>query len=111
MFDIGEVIVYPAHGLTEVQAVEDRKLDKHIVKFYVLKILRKNISVMVPMTNLKKIGLRRVCEISDILEIEDVLKTKSDCQYTQWHHRFNENSEKLKSGKFLQIVEILRDLT
>ena len=30
--------------------------------------------------------------------------------YTQWHHRYSDNFEKLKSGSIFQTAEVVRDL-
>ena len=66
---------------------------------------------MVPTANEKKIGLRSVINREDLPKVLNILRQKSNIHYTQWHHRYSDNFDKLKSGSIFQTAEVVRDLT
>ena len=60
MFNVGDSLVYPTQGLATVEAVETKQIAGKPCQFYVLRMLNRNMSVMVPTENAEKIGLREV---------------------------------------------------
>jgi CarD family transcriptional regulator len=110
MFSVGDLLIYPTQGLAEVQGIEKKSVGGTAVDFYILRIVAKSLAIMVPTANEQKIGLRKVVDIEQIDKVLDVLSCYSDVHYSQWHHRFTDNSEKLKSGSIVSTAEVLRDL-
>ncbi|MBN2056166.1 CarD family transcriptional regulator [bacterium] len=110
MFHVGDSIIYPAHGLAEVEAIEEKNICGQSVPFYILRVLKNNTAVMVPTQNEKKVGLRSVIKPADVPKVLGILRQRSSACYSQWHHRFNDNFEKLKSGSIFMAAEVLRDL-
>lgn len=110
MFKTGELLVYPTQGLAEVQGIETKKIGGQSVEFYILRIVAKNLAIMVPVANEQKIGLRKVVDQSKLKEVLSILCAPSDQHYSQWHHRYTDNYEKLKSGSICQTAEVVRDL-
>ncbi len=110
MFKVGDSVVYPAHGLAQIDSIESKKIGGQEEDFYILKILKKNLSVMVPTKNEEKIGLRSVIREKDVEKVFRILSQPADAKHTQWHHRYGDNIEKLKSGSIFQAAEVVRDL-
>lgn len=110
MFSVGDLLIYPTQGLAEVKGIEKKSVGGSTVDFYVLRIVAKSLAIMVPTANEHKIGLRKVVDAKEVDKVFDVLGTRSDAHYTQWHHRYTDNSEKLKSGSIVSTAEVLRDL-
>ncbi|MBN1296968.1 CarD family transcriptional regulator [bacterium] len=110
MFKVGELLVYPTQGLAEVQGIETRNVGAQSVEFYILRIVSKNLAIMVPVANETRIGLRKVVAQDQLLEVIDILRAPSDHHYSQWHHRYTDNFEKLKSGSISRTAEVVRDL-
>jgi CarD family transcriptional regulator, regulator of rRNA transcription len=110
MFKVGDLLVYPTQGLAEVQSIENRNINGLPAEFYVLRIVSKNLAIMVPTANESKIGLRHVIRAEDLPKVEKILNQKSITHYTQWHHRYSDNFDKLKSGSIFQTAEVVRDL-
>jgi CarD family transcriptional regulator len=110
MFTIGDVLIYPTQGLAEVQGIESRVVNGSKSDFYILRILSKNLAIMVPTANEAKIGLRRVTNPDDLPRVWKILNQKSTAHYSQWHHRYSDNFDKLKSGSIFQTAEVVRDL-
>lgn len=110
MFQVGDSVIYPAHGIAEVKAIERRRLGGEEVDFYVLKILKKNMSVRVPTANEQKVGLRAVIRPEEIASVYKILQSQAQRKHMQWHHRYSENFEKLKTGSIFSTAEVVRDL-
>jgi CarD family transcriptional regulator len=110
MFNVGDLLIYPTQGLAEVQGIESRLIDGNKADYYILRIVSKNLAIMVPTANEIKIGLRKVIRSEDLPKVRKILSQKSTSHYTQWHHRYSDNFEKLKSGSIFQTAEVVRDL-
>jgi CarD family transcriptional regulator len=111
MFKVGDVAVYPAHGVGVVQAIENKQFAGDTREFYVLKILDNGMTIMIPKDNVKNVGLRGVISRSMIPKVFDILREKKEVPDSQtWNRRFREYSEKIKTGSVFEIAEVLRDL-
>ncbi len=60
MFKVGDIVVYPAHGVAEVDSVEDRNISGSSISFIILKVLDTQMTVMVPVSNVKNVGIREL---------------------------------------------------
>ncbi len=65
---------------------------------------------MVPIANQDKIGLRKIVDSDELGKVREILSKKADSHYSQWHHRYGDNFDKLKSGSIFQTAEVVRDL-
>ena len=109
-FQIGDKVVYPNQGVGVIEQVSTRNVTGTPEMFYLLKLNASSLRVMVPMSNVESVGLRRVARSRDIGGILDFLK-KGHCKKTQdWKGRFKENSEKMRSGSLQQVAEVLKSL-
>ncbi len=70
MFKVGDTVVYPAHGVSEVEAIETREISGNKISFFILKVLDTQMTVMVPVTNVENVGIR---ELIDKKGIDKVL--------------------------------------
>ena len=111
MFNIGDVVVYPAHGVAEVESIEERNISGNMIPFIILKVLDTQMTVMVPVSNAKNVGIRQPINKKGIKEVLDILKQR-DVQIDNqtWNRRYREYMEKIKSGFSKDIAEVLRDL-
>lgn len=110
MFSIGDLLIYPTQGLAEVQGIETKKIGGASVDFYILRIVAKSLAIMVPTANEAKIGLRKIVGRDQLDQVWGILTQPSETHYSQWHHRYTDNFEKLKSGSIVSTAEVLRDL-
>lgn len=111
MFKIGDIVVYPAHGVAEVESVEDRQISGSTISFMILKILDTQMTVMVPVSNIKNVGIRELIDTKGIGKVMDILRQRSVHVDNQtWNRRYREYMEKIKSGSAFEIAEVLRDL-
>lgn len=111
MFKVGDIVVYPAHGVAEVEALEDREISGNSMSFFILKILDTQMTVMVPVANVKNVGIRELIKTKGIEQVMDILKQRSvQVDNQTWNRRYREYMEKIKSGSAFEIAEVLRDL-
>ncbi len=110
-FKVGDKAVYPAHGVGEVTAIEDREISGYHQTFYILRMVDKGMSVMVPTNNVRQVGLREVIGKDKVAKVFKILKHKDLCvETTTWNRRYREYMEKIKTGSVYEVAEVLRDL-
>jgi CarD family transcriptional regulator len=111
MFNVGDVIVYPAHGVAEVELIEEREISGTIISFIILKVLDTQMTVMVPISNVKNVGIRPLIGNKEIEKVFSILRQRDIHVDNQtWNRRYREYMEKIKSGNASEIAEVLRDL-
>ena len=111
MFKIGDLAVYPAHGVGVIEAIEDQEIMGSNQAFYVMKILGNKMKIMIPQNGAQSVGLREIVSEEEIPRIYDILKDKEVTVDKQtWNKRYKEYSEKIKTGSAYEIARVLRDL-
>jgi len=111
MFKIGDKAVYPAHGVGVIEDIKCKVISGHKRTFYVMRILDKDMTIMIPTDNAQSVGLRGIIDKKEIPRVFKVLAEKNveaDCQ--TWNRRYREYMEKIKSGSVFEVAEVLRDL-
>jgi CarD family transcriptional regulator len=110
-FKVGDKAVYPAHGVGEVTAIENREISGTSQNFYILRILENGMKIMIPTNNVRQVGLREVISRSKVDKVFKILKEKSlSVDTTTWNRRYREYMEKIKTGSVFEVAEVLRDL-
>jgi CarD family transcriptional regulator len=111
VFKIGDKAVYPAHGVGEVTAIEDREISGMCQTFYILRILDNGMKIMIPTTNVRQVGLREVIGADKVEKVFNILREKGlSVDTTTWNRRYREYMEKIKTGSVYEVAEVLRDL-
>jgi CarD family transcriptional regulator len=111
MFNVGDVAVYPAHGVGTVEAIETKKIGDNELSFYVIRIHDSDMVVMIPTKTCKNVGLRTIISSTEVEEVYDILKDKEVKILTvPWNQRYREYMEKIKTGSAYEIASVLRDL-
>src|SRR5215510_1270785 len=110
-FQVGDMAVHPAHGVGEVAGIEKQDLGGSVNVFYILKIDDSGLKVMIPVTAIAQVGLRRVMskkEADNVLRILRAPEVAVDLQ--PWNRRFRVYTEMLKSSSPYEIAKVLRDM-
>jgi CarD family transcriptional regulator len=111
MFKIGDVAVYPAHGVAVVESIEDMEISGMCQCYYILRLLENDMTIMVPECNAQHVGLRGVIERREVLEVYKILRKRAPRGVHQtWNRRHRRYMEKIKTGSVFEIAEVLRDL-
>ncbi len=110
-FKIGDMAVYPAHGVGEITAIQQRKIGGKERAFYILKIIENGMKIMIPTETASTTGLRNVISRKEAKEVVNILKSNEVAVKTQpWNRRYREYMEMLKSGSPREVAKVLRDL-
>ncbi len=111
MFKVGEKVVYPAHGVGQIEAVRTQAISGLPKKFYMLRILDTDMKIMIPIDNVESVGLRKVIDKQMVSRVYKVLRQKKvETDQQTWNRRYREYTEKIKTGSVLEIATVLRDL-
>ncbi len=112
MFNVGEMAVYPAHGVGLIEAIQEREVGGQPQRFYVMRLLDNDMIIMIPTNNASNIGLRTVINPQMVKEIYRILRRRpTRLNHTTWNRRYRDYMEKIKTGSPLRVAEVLRDLT
>src|SRR5580704_4830362 len=110
LFQIGEKVVYPNHGIGTVENISTRFFGAQNERFYLLRLTYKSMTVMVPFSHVAEIGLRRVTRNGEVGRVLLSLGEEKPKLTGDWKDRFKENSDKMRHGSLLEIAEVLKTL-
>jgi CarD family transcriptional regulator len=111
-FQIGDLAVYPAHGVGEIQAIESRVINGEAQDFYIMKVLENGMVIMIPISNVESVGLREIIDKKEVPKVYDVMKFRRDGlpDNQTWNRRYREYMDKIKTGSLYDVAEVFRDL-
>jgi CarD family transcriptional regulator len=111
-FKIGDLAVYPAHGVGRIEAIETKVVNGEEHDFYIMKIIENAMVIMIPTWNVEAVGLRDVIQKKDIPKILDVMRSRQEqpMDNQTWNRRYREYMDKIKTGSLFDVAEVYRDL-
>lgn len=111
VFNIGDLAVYPGHGVGQIKAIEQREVCEETQKFYIMVILDSNITIMIPKNNTTNVGLRQLVNEEEIKEVYNTLKKRRvKLSHQTWNKRYKQFHDKIKRGSLFEVAEVFRDL-
>ena len=111
MFNIGDMAVYPAHGVGKIESIEKREVGDRSQSFYVMRILDSSMVIMIPTESSESVGLRNIIPSKQVGKVYKILKEDNVVITPQpWNQRYRDYMEKIKTGSVFQIATVLRDL-
>ena len=110
MFQVGEKVVYPNHGVATVENITSRVFAGQMERYYLLRLSANSLTVMVPFSHADQIGLRKVARNGQLLRVIDFLGENCRKRQQDWKDRFKENSDKMQKGDLLEIAAVLKNL-
>ena len=110
LFQIGEKIVYPNHGIGTVENISTRSFGAQAERFYLLRLTYTSMTVMVPFSHVTEIGLRKVTRNGEVARVLSYLAEGSSKRKCDWKDRFKENSERMRTGSLLEVAGVLKSL-
>ena len=109
-FKIGEIVVYPKHGVGEITKIENMEISNIKTSFYVVKMEQSKLTIRVPLEKQEEVGLRKISTKKVIEEVYQTLKLKPKIRRIMWSRRAQEYDTKIFSGDPIKIAEVVRDL-
>lgn len=111
-FKVGDKVVYPAHGVGVIESIQARKVSGSEQSFYMLRVLETGMKIMVPVGQVKTVGLRKVVDLKTVAKVYDILRDRDVVLDTQtWNRRYRDYSQKIKTGSVIEIAKVIRDLS
>jgi CarD family transcriptional regulator len=108
-FQIGDLAVYPAHGVGRIEAIESKVISGEKHDFYIMKVLENNMVIMIPTWNVDSVGLRDVISESDIPKVYEIMRKdrESPIDSQTWNRRYRDYMEKIKTGSLLKWLKFI----
>ncbi len=112
MFKVGDMAVYPTQGVGVIEAIEAKEFSGEKHRFYILRIVDSDMTIMVPIDNADQVGLRTLIAQDRVSSVFDILEEKSanGQAVASWSRRQREYNEKIKSGDLFEVAQVLREL-
>ena len=110
VFKTGEFIVYPAHGVGQITAVESQEVAGYKLELFVISFVKDKMILKVPLPKISSVGMRKLAEPSVMKRALDTLTGRARVKRTMWSRRAQEYEAKINSGDLIAIAEVVRDL-
>ncbi len=111
-FQVGDLAVYPAHGVGRIDAIESRVINGERQDFYIMKVLENGMVIMIPTRNVQSVGLREVIDENEVPKVYRIMQEERDAtlESQTWNRRYREYMEKIKTGSLYDVAQVFRDL-
>jgi len=111
MFNVGDMAVYPAHGVGVIEKIESQEISGCRQDFYVMRILDNGMTIMIPTRNVENVGLREIICRAEVPKLYSILKQREISVDNQtWNRRYREYMDKIKTGSVFEVAKVYRDL-
>ena len=112
-FKVGDLAVYPAHGVGRINSIETKMVNGETHDFYMMKIIENEMLIMIPTWNVEQVGLRDIIDEEEVSKVYDVMKKRENIasEPQTWNRRYREYMDKIKTGSLYDVAEVFRDLT
>ncbi len=110
LYEVGDYVVYPAHGVGRISNIETHKVGDLAVELYAIAFEKDRMTLKVPTAKAEKSGLRRLSSKDRIKAAMETLRGRSRVRRTMWSRRAQEYEAKINSGDPISIAEVVRDL-
>jgi CarD family transcriptional regulator len=109
-FKIGELVVYPAHGVGKISNVEEQEIAGIKLELYIVDFEKEKLRLKVPTNRAEQKGMRHLADRSLIEQAMKVIRGRARIKRTMWSRRAQEYDAKINSGDLLSVAEVVRDL-
>jgi CarD family transcriptional regulator, regulator of rRNA transcription len=109
-FKINEWIVYPAHGVGRIVAIDEQEIAGIALELFVITFEKDKMTLRVPTGKSESVGMRKLAEEPTVKKAIETLKGRARIKRTMWSRRAQEYEAKINSGDLIAIAEVVRDL-
>jgi len=109
-YNVGDKVVYPHHGAGRILEVMEREIRGERKQYLTIRILHNDMTVMVPVENAERAGIRAVIDEVMVDEVMGVLRDDATLMPKNWNRRLKHNREKIKSGDIFELADVVRNL-
>ena len=109
-FKTNEFVVYPAHGVGQILAIEEQEIAGARLELFVINFIKDKMTLRVPTAKVANVGMRKLSEPALVKRALETLKGRARVKRTMWSRRAQEYEAKINSGDIVAIAEVVRDL-
>jgi CarD family transcriptional regulator len=109
-FKTNEFVVYPAHGVGQILAIEEQEIAGARLELFVINFMKDKMTLRVPTAKVANVGMRKLSEPALVKRALETLKGRARIKRTMWSRRAQEYEAKINSGDIVAIAEVVRDL-
>ncbi len=109
-FKTNEFVVYPAHGVGQILAIEEQEIAGARLELFVINFSKDKMTLRVPTAKIVNVGMRKLSELALVKRALETLKGRARVKRTMWSRRAQEYEAKINSGDIVAIAEVVRDL-
>ena len=103
-----DYIVYPKHGVGQIQSINTKTIGEIEVQCYDIKFDKDKAIGLLPIN--KQHHLRPLSTVNQLNKCISILKSKPKIKRSMWSRRAQEYEQKITSGKIYDLAEVVRDL-
>ena len=108
-FKANEFVVYPAHGVGQILAIEEQEIAGAKLELFVINFMKDKMTLRVPTAKVANVGMRKLSEPALVKKALETLKGRARVKRTMWSRRAQEYEAKINSGDIVAIAEVVRD--
>jgi CarD family transcriptional regulator len=105
-----EFVVYPAHGVGQILAIEEQEVAGFKLELFVISFSKDKMILKVPTPKSIAVGMRKLASAEVVKRALDTLTGRARIKRTMWSRRAQEYEAKINSGDLIAIAEVVRDL-
>lgn len=105
-----EFVVYPAHGVGQIAAIEEQDIAGFRLELFVIRFARDRMILKVPTAKAQAQGMRKVAGAEVVAEALESLAGRAGSKRGRWDRRARDYQAKINSGSLVAIAEVVRDL-
>ena len=109
-FKLNEFVVYPAHGVGQVVAIEEQEVAGFKLELFVISFSKDKLTLRVPTSKVSGVGMRKISDPDTAKRSLEILTGRARVKRTMWSRRAQEYETKINSGDINAIAEVVRDL-
>ncbi|MEW6457159.1 MAG: CarD family transcriptional regulator [Acidobacteriota bacterium] len=109
-FKIGDKVIYPNQGISVIEEIIEKSIGDQTAKCYHLRVLSNCSSVLVPISNVHEVGLRKLSSRSDINSLFGFFEDDNINFNSDWKERYKIHENMMRTGLLFDIASVLKNL-
>ena len=109
-FKAGDFVVYPAHGVGQISAIEEQTVAGASLEFFVVYFAKSKMTLRAPTRKAANAGMRKPSDAAAIQRVRQALSQAPYKARGNWSKLVQEYAAKINSGDIIALAEVMRDL-
>src|SRR5262245_64148888 len=89
-FKTNEFIVYPAHGVGQIVAIEEQEVAGYKLELFVINFVKDKMTLRVPTAKIASVGMRKLAEPPIVKRALETIKGRDRIKRRMWSSRSQE---------------------